>query len=115
MSHSDTLLSSLLTHVGHAVFSTQKQLDKFAQEPTGDLPLAPLLFVVKQTQVTVLGNLSLRRSESDNGRDRALTFALVNRVQAGLRGQYEAATSSRISVSIQALEPPHGVQGQGHL
>ena len=108
MSRSDTLLSNVLADVATAVISTQKELDTQANRSSGDLPLAPLAFVVKQTDVTLLGNLSVQRSDSSVAQDRALTFALVNRVQAGLRDSGGAALSSRVSVSIQAIEPSHG-------
>jgi hypothetical protein len=108
MSRSETPLSNVLADVASAVVSTQKELDAQANRYSGGLPLAPLAFVVKQTDVTLLGNLSVQRSDSSAAQDRALNFALVNRVQAGLRGSGGAALSSRVSVSIQAIEPPHG-------
>jgi|GEM_PF-4286314 len=107
MSRSETPLSDVLADVARAVVSTQKELDAQANRSSGELPLAPLAFVVKQTDVILLGNLSAQRSDSLAVQDPALTFALVNRVQASLRGSGGAALSSRVSVSIQAIEPPH--------
>jgi hypothetical protein len=108
MSRSETLLSSVLADVASAVVSTQKALDAQANGSPSGLPVAPLAFVVKQTQVTLLGNLSVQQSDLFAAQDCVLTFALVNRVQASLRGSYGAAVSGRVSVSIQAVEPPHG-------
>jgi hypothetical protein len=108
MSRSNTLLSGILTDVANAVASTQKELDRFADESPGDLPLPALALVVKHTEVTLLGNLSMQAGESPGSQDRALSFALVNRVQAGLRGGNDGTVSARVSVSIQAVERPHG-------
>jgi hypothetical protein len=107
MSGSDTLLSDMLADVVSAVVSTQKELDRLANEAPGDLPLPPLAFVVRQTEVTLQGTFSAQGGESA-ARDRALSFALVNRVQASLRGSDSATLSTRVSVSIQAVEPRHG-------
>jgi hypothetical protein len=107
MSGSDTLLSDMLADVVSAVVSTQKELDRLANEAPGDLPLPPLAFVVRQTDVTLQGTFFAQGGESA-GQDRALSFALVNRVQASLRGSDRAALSTRVSLSIQAVEPRHG-------
>jgi hypothetical protein len=108
MNPTSTLLASVLTDVVNAVTSTQKEMDRLANESPGDLPLAPLAFVVKQTEVTLLGSLSVQRGDASATRDSALSFALVNRVQASLQGSHGANLSTRVSVSIQAVEPPHG-------
>jgi hypothetical protein len=107
MSGSDTLLSDVLADVVRAVVSTQKELDRVANEAPGDLPLPPLAFVVRQTEVTLQGTFAMQAG-APAAQDRALSFALVNRVQAGLRGSDRAALSTRVSVSIQAVEPRHG-------
>jgi hypothetical protein len=98
----------MLADVVRAVTSTQKELDRVANESPSDLPCPPLAFVVKQTEVTLLGSLSVQRGDASATRDSALSFALVNRVQASLRGSHDAALSTRVSVSIQAVDPPHG-------
>jgi hypothetical protein len=107
MSGSDTLLSGMLADVVSAVVSTQKELDRLANEAPGDLPLAPLAFIVRQTDVTLQGTFSAQGGGSAT-QEPALSFALVNRVQASLRGGDRAALSTRVSVSIQAVEPRHG-------
>jgi hypothetical protein len=98
----------MLADVVRAVTSTQKELDRVANESPGDLPCPPLAFVVKQTEVTLLGNLSMQIGDLIAAPERSLNFALVNRVQASLRGSHGANLSTRVSVSIQAVEPPHG-------
>ena len=106
MSDSIAQLSKLLADVATAVVSTQQELDRLANEAPGDLPLPPLAFVVRQTEVTLQGTLSAPGGESA-ARDGALSFALVNRVQAGLGGSERATLSTRVSVSIQAVERRH--------
>lgn len=108
MNPTNTLLASVLTDVANAVTSTQKEMDRLANESPGDLPMAPLAFVVKQTEVTLLGSLSVRRGDALAARDSALSFALVNRVQSSLRGRHDATLSTHVSVSIHAVDPPHG-------
>ena len=107
MGRSSTALSGMLADVATAVLSTQKELDRLANEPPGELPLPPLAFIVRQTDVTLQGTLSVQR-DALAARAPALSFALVNRVQASLRGSDGATLSTRVSVSIQAVEPPHG-------
>lgn len=109
MSGSSAELSNVLAHVARAVFTTQQELDNFADQSLGDLPFVPLSFVVKQTQVILLGNLSLPRSAWILSQERALTFSLINRVERSLRGPSNTLTS-RISVLIEAVEPFHGDQ-----
>jgi hypothetical protein len=108
LSGSSTLLSRILVDVASAVVSTQKELDKVANASPADLPLAPLALVVKHSEVILLGNLAVQKGSPLGAQDRPLTFALVNRVQAGLRGSNDASLSTRVSVSIEAIEPPHG-------
>ncbi|MFN0069692.1 MAG: hypothetical protein ACKVYV_18905 [Limisphaerales bacterium] len=98
----------MLADIAGAVIATQKEMDRLANESPGDLPLAPLAFVVRQTEVTLLGTLSVPRSSSPSAKGRELTFAQVDRVQAVLRGSHGAMLGSRISVAIQAVQPPHG-------
>jgi hypothetical protein len=108
ITRSNALLSSVLADVANAVVSTQRELDRLADESIENFPLAPLAFIVKQTQLTLLGNLSAQRGDLFAAEDRALTLALVNRVQASLRGSDGGALGSWVSVSIQAIEPQNG-------
>jgi hypothetical protein len=108
MSATEAELSSLLASVAGAVFTTQKELDRLANQPSADLPFQPLAFVVKQTQVTLVGNMFTHGGNLSGNADLGLSFELINRVQASLRGNFNAALSSRVSVSIQAVEPTHG-------
>lgn len=101
MTSTKSLLSQVLVDVANAVAGSQKELDKLAKQPPANLPLAPMAFVVKQTQVTLLGSLYMRRGE-------ALTFSKAERVQTALGGHTGAALSSRVSVLIEAIEPSHG-------
>lgn len=101
MTSASSLLSQVLVDVATAVTASQKELDRLANQSTNNLPLAPLAFVVKQTQVTLQGSLHMRRGE-------ALTFSKMERVQTALGGQTSAALSNRVSVLIEALVPPHG-------
>src|SRR5665647_2279300 len=105
MSRNNLPLSSVLTDVATAIASTQREMDKLANESTGSLPFAPLAFVIKRTELTLLGSLFMRSGVGFPATDSALSFALPDRVQAGLRGSQFASLSSRISVSIQAVDP----------
>lgn len=109
MSDSIAQLSKVLADVATAVVATQQELDRLAVASPNDLPLAPLAFVVRQTDVTLQGTFAMRGGVPV-ARDGALAFALVDRVQASLRVGDAAALSTRISVSIQAIETPHGRQ-----
>lgn len=100
MTRLNTSLSQVLVDVANAVAGSQNELDKLANQSPATLPLAPLAFVVKRTQITLLGSLYMQRGE-------ALTFSKVERVQTALAGQTSAALSSRVSVFIEAREPPH--------
>jgi hypothetical protein len=100
-------LSGVLADAARAVVSTQRDMDRLASQSRDGLPLAPLAFIVKRTEVTLLGTLSMRRDAGQPARDPALSFALLDRVQAGLRGGEIASLSSRVSVAIEAVEPPH--------
>ena len=101
MTSANSLLSRVLVDVANAVASSQNELDRLAMQPSANLPLEPLAFVVKQTQVTLLGSLYMRRGE-------ALTFSKRERVQMALGGHTGVALSSRVSVLIEAIEPFHG-------
>jgi hypothetical protein len=108
MGQSQTLLSRLLTDVASAVVSTQKELDRHADMPPTDSSVAPLAFIVKQTQLSLLGQLSVQGSDLLT-HDREVNFSQVSRVQAGLYGSSGSGTAltSRLSVSIDATEPKH--------
>jgi len=100
-------LSGVLADAARAIASTQRDMDRLAAQPRDGLPLAPLAFIVKRTEVTLLGTLSMRRDAGHPTRDSALSFALLDRVQATMRGGAIAVLSSRVSVAIEAVEPPH--------
>jgi hypothetical protein len=107
MGRSTTLLSKMLADVAQAVVSAQSGLDRAADNAPTDTSLAPLAFVFKETRLDLLGQMSMpagRPSTADQG---MLTFSQVGRVQAGLYGNKGLALTSRVSVSIRALEPKH--------
>jgi hypothetical protein len=108
MSGSIAQLSEMLADVVKAVVSAQTELDRVANQSPGDLPLAPLAFIVRQTEVTLQGTVFSQRTGPIAAQEPALSFALTNRVQASLGGSDRAALSTRVSVSIQAIEPHHG-------
>lgn len=108
MSRSGAPLSNVLADVARAVTSTQKELDRLTNESSGDLPLLPLAFVVKETQLTLIGNLFVQPSYRSAVGDSGLSFSQVSRVEASLRGGPDTPPSTRLSISIQVIEPPHG-------
>lgn len=107
MSRNHLLLSDVLADVASAIASAQKDMDRLASQSSDGLPLAPLAFIVRRTDVTLLGSLSMPGG-TGTARKSALSYVLLDRVQASLRGSQGASLSSRVSISIEAIEPPHG-------
>jgi hypothetical protein len=107
MGRSTTLLSKMLTDVVQGVVSAQGGLDRAADKAPTDASLAPLAFVVKETQLDLLGQLSMQAGGASAPDQSMLTFSQVDRVQASLYGSQGLALTSRVSVSIRALEPKH--------
>jgi hypothetical protein len=95
-----TSLDQMLSSVAVAVAGTQRDLDGFNVEPVADVTGAPLAFVLRQTQLVLVGDFAL-------GPSSALDFSLVNRVSASLRGEARNAAACRVSVLIEACEPAH--------
>jgi hypothetical protein len=111
MGQSTTLLSKMLADVASAVASAQDGLDRGADKAPGDSSLAPLAFVVKETQLNLLGQLSMQAGGASAPDQGVLTFSQVGRVQASLYGSKGLALTSRVSVSIRAIEPKHASEG----
>jgi hypothetical protein len=105
MARSTTLLSEVLADVASAVTATQRGLDRDADKAPRHSSLAPLAFVLRETQLTLLGQLSVPLGSASAGS--GLIFSQVGRVQTALYGSGGIARTSRISVSIQALKPEH--------
>jgi hypothetical protein len=108
MSRNHLLLSDVLADVASAIASAQKDMDRLASQSIDGLPFAPLAFIVKRTDVTLLGSLSMPGGAARPARDSALSYALLDRVQTGLRGSQADFLSSRVSISIEAVKPPNG-------
>ena len=110
MGRSTTLLSQMLADVANAVVSAQRDLDRAADNAPADTSLAPLAFVVKETQLNLLGQLSMQAGARSGRGQGMLSFSQVGRVQAGLYGSKGLALTSRVCVSVRALEPKHAGQ-----
>jgi hypothetical protein len=111
MSQSTTLLSKVLADVASAVVAAQQALDREADKAPAVSSLAPLAFVVRETQLSLLGQLSMPAGGAAAPDQAVLTFAKVDRVQAGLYGNVGLALTSRVSVSVRSIEPEHAGQG----
>ena len=107
MSRPQAPLSSLLADVARAVVAAQKDLDREADAAPRDGSLAPLAFVVKETQLALAGQLVMRAGGA-SVQDRALVLSQIDRVQAGLYGSRGIALTCRVCASIRAAEPKHG-------
>jgi len=110
MSQSTTLLSKVLADVASAVVAAQQALDREADKAPAHSSLAPLAFVVRETQLSLLGQLSMPAGAAAAPGQAVLTFAKVGRVQAGLYGNAGLALTSRVSVSVRSIEPEHAGQ-----
>ncbi len=110
MDRSATLLSTMLSDVARAVVSAQGGLDRAADRAPADIRLTPLAFIVKETQLDLLGQLSMPAGGASAADQDTLTFSQIGRVQAALYGSKGLALTSRISVSVRALEPKHARQ-----
>lgn len=95
-------LPDLLRSVASAVSATQQQLDNAGLRPRPNASFAPLAFVARRTQLSLLGNLSVAVAPRSGAV--SLVFTQVDRVQAALRGEHGSNVCSRVTVSVDANE-----------
>jgi hypothetical protein len=105
MNATQGLLSGILTGIGRAVADTQQSLDQSANSKPEGRPFAPLAFIVRKMELTLVGDFAVDPSVPLS---EGVIFAKVDRVTACLRGSERANLSSRISLLIEAAEPFNG-------
>jgi hypothetical protein len=98
------ILSDVVSAVVRDVVSVQKELDRLGGSSSGNLHCAPVTFILQQTQLTLAGSLSWERPHLHPKQAHSLLFSPGNRVQASLRGGFDAARTSLISIAILAVE-----------
>jgi hypothetical protein len=99
-------LSTILAGVASAVTAAQGELDGLAREPARTFGLEAVAFLLKQTEASLTGTLSLERLSLPSMRDRALILSQIHRVKAALRGDEGRAFTSSVFISIAAIETP---------